>query len=110
MNMKALKSGLSFPVNESASFSPERQTVRRITLHLIPFMFILYIVAYLDRVNVGFAALQMNAELRLSHAVFGLGGGIFFVGYFLCAWPWQPPAFCFPSSPIALSAASPAWD
>ncbi|HRS98325.1 MAG TPA: MFS transporter, partial [Smithella sp.] len=52
-----------------------------------PFMFVLYIVAYLDRVNVGFAALQMNAELQFSNVVFGLGSGIFFIGYFLFEIP-----------------------
>ncbi|HRS82159.1 MAG TPA: MFS transporter, partial [Smithellaceae bacterium] len=57
------------------------------TLRLIPFMFVLYIVAYLDRVNVGFAALQMNAELHISHAAFGFGSGIFFIGYFLFEIP-----------------------
>ncbi|HNZ65056.1 MAG TPA: MFS transporter [Smithella sp.] len=65
----------------------EKRAIRRMTLRLIPFMFILYIVAYLDRVNVGFAALQMNAELQLSHATFGLGSGIFFIGYFLFEIP-----------------------
>ena len=50
-------------------------------------MFLLYIVAYLDRINVGFAALQMNAELQLSNAVFGFGSGIFFIGYFLFEIP-----------------------
>jgi len=65
----------------------EKRVVRRMTLRLIPFMFILYIVAYLDRINVGFAALQMNAELNLSHVVFGIGGGIFFIGYFLFEIP-----------------------
>jgi ACS family tartrate transporter-like MFS transporter len=50
-------------------------------------MFVLYIVAYLDRVNVGFAALQMNAELQFSNVVFGLGSGIFFIGYFLFEIP-----------------------
>ncbi len=69
------------------SSSLEKRTMRRVTLRLIPFMFILYIVAYLDRINVGFAALQMNAELHLSHAVFGLGSGIFFIGYFLFEIP-----------------------
>jgi len=48
---------------------------------LLPFLFVLYIVAYLDRINVGFAALQMNRELGLSEAVFGFGAGIFFIGY-----------------------------
>ena len=65
----------------------ERRVVRRVTLRLIPFLFLLYIVAYLDRINVGFAALQMNTELNLSHAVFGIGGGIFFIGYFLFEIP-----------------------
>ena len=50
-------------------------------------MFLLYIVAYLDRVNVGFAALQMNSDLGLSAAVYGLGSGIFFIGYFLFEVP-----------------------
>lgn len=50
-------------------------------------MFILYVIAYLDRVNVGFAALQMNADLNFSAAVYGLGSGIFFIGYFLFEVP-----------------------
>lgn len=54
---------------------------------LIPFLFLLYVVAYLDRVNIGFAALQMNADLGLSAAAFGLGAGIFFVGYTLFEIP-----------------------
>lgn len=54
---------------------------------LIPFLFLLYVVAYLDRVNVGFAALQMNADLGFSAAVFGLGAGIFFVTYTLFEVP-----------------------
>src|SRR6059036_3627226 len=48
---------------------------------LIPFLFLLYIVAYLDRINVGFAALQMNAALGFSARTFGLGAGIFFLSY-----------------------------
>jgi ACS family tartrate transporter-like MFS transporter len=59
----------------------------RITRRLIPFLFLLYIVAYLDRVNVGFAALQMKADLGFSDAVYGLGAGIFFLGYFLFEVP-----------------------
>ena len=54
---------------------------------LLPFLFLLYIVAYLDRINVGFAALQMNRELGLSEAVFGFGAGIFFIGYFALEIP-----------------------
>ena len=53
---------------------------RKITLRLIPYMFLLYILAYLDRVNVGYAAVQMKADLHLSDAVYGVGAGIFFLG------------------------------
>jgi len=48
---------------------------------LLPFLFVLYLVAYLDRINVGFASLQMNRELGLSESVFGLGAGLFFISY-----------------------------
>ena len=65
----------------------EGQVLAKIRRRLIPFMFLLYIVSYLDRVNVGFAALQMNQDLGLSASVFGLGSGIFFIGYFLFEVP-----------------------
>jgi ACS family tartrate transporter-like MFS transporter len=55
--------------------------VRAIRRRLIPFLFLLYIFAYLDRINVGFAALQMNAALGFSAATYGLGAGIFFISY-----------------------------
>ncbi|HYY15018.1 MAG TPA: MFS transporter [Chthoniobacterales bacterium] len=61
--------------------------VRKITCRLIPFLFVLYVVAWLDRVNVGFAALQMNADLKFSEAAFGLGSGVFFIGYCLFEVP-----------------------
>ena len=61
--------------------------LRKITLRLIPFLFLLYIVAWLDRVNVGFAALQMNSDLQFSAAVFGFGSGVFFLGYCLFEVP-----------------------
>ncbi|HXJ01455.1 MAG TPA: MFS transporter [Micropepsaceae bacterium] len=54
---------------------------------LIPFMVLLYVVNFLDRVNVGFAALTMNRDLGFSPSVFGFGAGLFFVGYFLCQVP-----------------------
>jgi ACS family tartrate transporter-like MFS transporter len=53
----------------------------------MPFLFLLFIVAYLDRVNVGFAGLQMTKDLGFSDAVFGFGGGVFFIGYFLLEIP-----------------------
>src|SRR5437870_11125611 len=61
--------------------------LRRVTLRLIPFLFVLYIVAWLDRVNVGFAALQMNSDLGFSSAAFGFGSGVFFLGYCLFEVP-----------------------
>src|SRR5712691_13186614 len=56
----------------------ERQTMRQIYLRLLPFCFVLYFICYLDRVNIGFAALTMNKDLGLSSYVFGLGAGAFF--------------------------------
>src|SRR6266516_3982387 len=62
-------------------------TLRKVTFRLVPFLFVLYIVAWLDRVNVGFAALQMNSNLGFSSAAFGFGSGVFFLGYCLCEVP-----------------------
>ncbi len=62
-------------------------TLRKVTVRLIPFLILLYIVAWLDRVNVGFAALQMNADLGFSASAFGFGSGIFFLGYCLFEVP-----------------------
>jgi ACS family tartrate transporter-like MFS transporter len=62
-------------------------TLRKVTWRLIPFLFVLYVIAWLDRVNVGFAGLQMNADLGFSSTVFGLGSGIFFLGYCLFEIP-----------------------
>jgi MFS transporter, ACS family, tartrate transporter len=59
----------------------------KIRWRLLPFLFLLYVVAYLDRVNVGFAALQMKSQLNFSDSVYGLGAGIFFLGYFLFQVP-----------------------
>lgn len=62
-------------------------TLRKINWRLIPFLFVLYVVAWLDRVNVGFAALQMNADLHFSASAFGFGSGVFFAGYCLFEVP-----------------------
>jgi len=81
------------PVSEEqiSSASPSADvatvTLRKITVRLIPFLFILYIVAWLDRVNVGFAGLQMNADLGFSSFAFGFGSGVFFLGYCLFEVP-----------------------
>lgn len=63
------------------------RTIRKLTTRLIPFIFVLYIVAFLDRVNLGYAALTMNKALHLSSTVFGLISGIFFFGYFIFEVP-----------------------
>lgn len=65
----------------------EHATLRRVSRRLIPFLFLLFIANYLDRVNVSFAALQMNQDLGLSGAAYGLGAGIFFLGYVLFQVP-----------------------
>jgi ACS family tartrate transporter-like MFS transporter len=62
-------------------------TLAKIRRRLLPFAFLLYIAAYLDRINVGFAALQMNHDLGLGDAAFGLGAGLFFLGYFIFEIP-----------------------
>jgi ACS family tartrate transporter-like MFS transporter len=63
------------------------RTQRKITRRLLPFLFLLYITAYLDRVNVSFAGLEMTRELGFSNEVFGFGAGIFFFGYCLLEIP-----------------------
>jgi len=60
---------------------------RRVNRRLMPFIFLLYIVSFLDRVNISFAGLQMSRELNFSDTVFGFGGGVFFIGYFLLEVP-----------------------
>lgn len=67
------------PVTYEPEF--EKQVYRRVTRRLIPFLFLCYIFAYIDRVNVGFAKLQMQQDLGISDAVYGVGAGIFFIGY-----------------------------
>jgi ACS family tartrate transporter-like MFS transporter len=64
-----------------------RALYRRITRRLIPYMFVLYIVAYMDRVNVGFAAMDIERQLHFSNTVYGTGAAIFFLGYALCDLP-----------------------
>ncbi len=65
----------------------EERAYRRVTIRLIPFLFLCYVVAYLDRVNVGFAKLQMLQDLGMSETAYGLGAGIFFIGYFFFEVP-----------------------
>ncbi|HEY7990411.1 MAG TPA: MFS transporter [Stellaceae bacterium] len=65
----------------------EASTMRLVAWRLLPFLMLCYFVSFVDRVNAGFAALEMNKDLNLSPAVFGLGGGLFFVSYFLFEVP-----------------------
>ena len=61
--------------------------MRKVSARLLPLLFLLYVVSYLDRTNVGIAALQMNDAIGLSAAAYGLGAGIFFIGYSLFEVP-----------------------
>ncbi|TKC81262.1 MFS transporter [Trinickia terrae] len=63
------------------------RTYKKVFWRIVPFLMLCYVVAYLDRVNVGFAKLQMSQDLAFSETVFGLGAGIFFIGYFLFELP-----------------------
>ncbi len=65
----------------------ERAIVARVFRRIVPLCFLLYIVSYIERANIGYAALQMNAELGLSSEAFGLAAGIFFIGYFMFEVP-----------------------
>jgi MFS transporter, ACS family, tartrate transporter len=75
------------PIESGMDQSLAAAAIVKARRRLLPFLFVLYIVAYLDRINVGFAALEMNRDLGLSDTVFGLGAGLFFVGYFLFEIP-----------------------
>src|SRR5215469_5309105 len=70
------------PGNELAA-----RTLARVSRRLIPFLFVLYVFAYLDRVNVGYAALFIRRELHFSDTVYGIGAGLFFVSYALLEVP-----------------------
>lgn len=65
----------------------ENSTLRALNRRLLPLLFVGYLIACLDRANMGFAALQMNRDLGFGPAVYGFGAGIFFVGYSLCEVP-----------------------
>jgi len=65
----------------------EQRTIAKVSKRLVPFLVVCYFVAYLDRVNVSFAALTMNQDLGLSQTAFGFGAGIFFIAYFIFEVP-----------------------
>src|SRR5215470_5714041 len=75
----------SAPVMRSDSM--EAKTIHKVQLRLIPFLFLLYVVAMIDRTNIGFAGLTMNKDLGISGQQYGIVAGIFFIGYFLFEVP-----------------------
>ena len=80
-----MQSSAQLPLGSDADL--ERGAFAKISSRVLPLLFACYIVAYLDRVNVGFAKLQMASSLKLSDAAYGFGAGIFFIGYFLFEVP-----------------------
>jgi len=82
------------------AYALERLTVARVTRHIIPFLFALFVANYLDRVNVSFAALQMNRDLAFSGTAYGVGAGLFFLGYCL---------FQVPSNFVLQRVGAPRW-
>lgn len=86
LRQRHLPRGAGKMCNDSSMLTPD-QLYARVSRRLLPFLFLCYVVASLDRVNVGFAKLQMQHDLQLSDTVYGFGAGIFFVGYFLFEVP-----------------------
>lgn len=74
-------------MNEEITSAGLDKIFRKVTLHLIPLIFICYLFNYLDRTNVGFAKLQMLDALKMSSSAYGFGAGIFFIGYVICGVP-----------------------
>src|SRR5262252_8078988 len=72
---------------EVPTLSIATRTIQKARIRILPFVFLFYVIAFLDRVNIGFAALTMNKELGISSQQFGLLVGIFFFGYFLFEVP-----------------------
>lgn len=84
---QALPANPTDPTSQSIPSTELDVTYRRIAYRLVPFLVVLFILAWIDRVNVGFAKLSMLQDLQFSEAVYGLGAGIFFIGYFLFEVP-----------------------
>lgn len=76
----------STPITGTSAASDD-SVYAKVSWHILPFLFVCYLVAYIDRVNVGFAKLQMLNDLKFSDTVYGLGAGIFFLGYFIFEIP-----------------------
>ena len=85
MNVGATAIGGTNPL--PAGFADDRSVYSKISWRLVPLLLICYMIAYLDRINIGYAQLQMKQTLPFGEAVYGLGAGIFFLGYFLFEVP-----------------------
>jgi D-galactonate transporter len=75
------------PIAQGAASPPLERAYRKIFWRIVPFLMICYAISYLDRVNIGFAKLQMGHAIGLSETVYGAGAGVFFLSYFLCELP-----------------------
>lgn len=78
---------MSAATAEAPDLARENAVFRKVVLRIVPFLVLCYVFSYLDRVNVGFAKLQMSDDLGLSESAYGLGAGLFFIGYFLFEVP-----------------------
>lgn len=90
--MVIMPTGVSTPTEGARTLERDdsdlaRATMRRVSLRLLPFLFLLYIFNFLDRTNIAIAGLQMNRDLHFSSSAFGLGAGVFFIGYSLFEVP-----------------------
>ncbi|WP_435281158.1 MFS transporter [Streptomyces koelreuteriae] len=78
---------MPIPASQVTDVARENAVFRKVVRRIVPFLVLCYVVSYLDRVNVGFAKLQMSDDLGFSEAAYGLGAGLFFIGYFLFEVP-----------------------
>lgn len=85
--MNPSRSAIATPPHYAPADASQSALYARVTWRLIPLLFLCYVAAYLDRVNVGFAKLQMLQDLHFTETVYGLGAGIFFIGYFIFEVP-----------------------
>src|SRR5262250_2240866 len=82
----------------------EASTLRKIQARIIPFVFVLMVIAFLDRINIGFAAFTMNKDLVITSQQFGFLSGIFFWGYFIFEIPWN---LALPNALVSATATGP---
>ena len=83
--MSNLASGAVAPLFHTTH--EENALYRKIWIRIVPFLFVCYVISFLDRINIGFAQLQMKHDLGFSDAMYGLGAAVFYVGYVLCEVP-----------------------